>query len=236
MTGAPTAAKDRFGIVRRVDGPLPLVIGTEGGHVYRFAPASMGRDLTMPGGTEWHGFADTGGTQRSESYALEIVGQDPVGLHVLARAESGARKEFRFYHGEEWYEVFVDPPTGFYWDYDDPALWSEGGRSRGKYLFEDGTTGELPPPGAPAGVFRGGVRWGLKVRDDGLCVLLITPEVRTRHGVGPGGNAGGVGIEGSAPVAHFVTFAGKLPAGEEPAAFAKRLTELTDLRRMPAVK
>ena len=40
---------------------------------------------------------------------------------------------------------------------------------------------------------------------------LVTPEWAVRHVVGPGGGMCGIGIERSAPTAHFAIYGGKCP-------------------------
>ena len=48
-----------------------LLLGPEGGHVYRWEVKALdNRDLTMPGETGWAGFADTGGEHRDSPNAL----------------------------------------------------------------------------------------------------------------------------------------------------------------------
>ena len=49
--------------------------------------------------------------------------------------------------------------------------------------------------------------------------------------VGPGGGWGGVGLESSAPTAHFVTFADKLSG--DPAPVLNALVQTMDLRNQP---
>jgi len=66
-----------------------------------------------------------------------------------------------------------------------------------------------------------------------ICGLgLATPETAALHVVAPGAGAGGVGIEGSPPAQHFVTFAGLLTAS--PAETMNHLQTTLNLQR-PAV-
>jgi hypothetical protein len=67
-----------------------------------------------------------------------------------------------------------------------------------------------------------GVSWAVKYNRQKLALGMATPEVATRLVVGPGGGAGGVGLEGGPPAFHFITYAG--PLADEPAATMNRLS------------
>jgi hypothetical protein len=69
---------------------------------------------------------------------------------------------------------------------------------------------------------------------DRLALGLVTPETATLHVIAPGAGAGGVGIEGSTPALHFVTFAGLLTA--PPAETMNRLRTTLDLNRPAGVR
>jgi len=62
--------------------------------------------------------------------------------------------------------------------------------------------------------------WGVRYREDGLAIGLVTPDDRASHHIGPGGGMGGCGIEGGqVRVSHFVTFAtcSRTPRARRPA-------------------
>ena len=66
-----------------------LLLGPEGGHVYRWEVKALdNRDLTMPGETGWAGFADTGGEHRSSPNCAALhrsrAGIGPLRLHRYA--------------------------------------------------------------------------------------------------------------------------------------------------------
>jgi hypothetical protein len=86
--------------------------------------------------------------------------------------------------------------------------------------------------GVPAQVKAANTYWGIKHNPDRLALGLVTPETATLHVIAPGAGAGGVGIEGSTPALHFVTFAGLLTA--PPAETMNRLRTTLDLNH-PAV-
>jgi hypothetical protein len=56
-----------------------------------------------------------------------------------------------------------------------------------------------------------GAFWSAKFRSTDRAIALLTPEVPARHLVGPGGGFGGVGIEGSSPVIHLVSYGARCP-------------------------
>ena len=63
-----------------------LLLGPEGGHVYRWEVKALdNRDLTMPGETGWAGFADTGGDHREFAQRAALhrprAGIGPLRLH-----------------------------------------------------------------------------------------------------------------------------------------------------------
>jgi hypothetical protein len=117
------------------------------------------------------------------------------------------------------------------------------GPARASYLFNDGTTGEVAreADGVPGQRRADGVRWGAKFHPEGGAALaLITPEVDANHRIAPGAGAGGVGIEGSPPARHFVTWAGAFPAegGDAAARLRAKLDRLRaslDSSRPPRV-
>jgi hypothetical protein len=76
--------------------------------------------------------------------------------------------------------------------------------------------------------------WGIKFNDAKLALGLITPGKAALHVIAPGAGAGGVGIQGSPPVQHFVTFSGTLEA--TPAETMNRLNATLDLKRPVSVR
>ena len=87
--------------------------------------------------------------------------------------------------------------------------------------------------GVPAQVKAQNVYWAVKFNKEKLALGLATPEVPAYHHLAPGSGAGGVGIEQSTPVSHFVTYAGLLEA--EPAETMNRLRQTLDLKNPPQV-
>jgi hypothetical protein len=63
---------------------------------------------------------------------------------------------------------------------------------------------------------------------------MATPETAAQYVIAPGAGAGGVGIEGSPPALHFVTFGGLLTA--PPAETMNRLQSTLDLKRTAGVR
>jgi hypothetical protein len=63
---------------------------------------------------------------------------------------------------------------------------------------------------------------------------LVTPETATLYVIAPGAGAGGVGVEGTPPALHFVTFAGLLTAS--PAVTMNRLQTTLDLNHAAGVR
>jgi hypothetical protein len=135
------------------------------------------------------------------------------------------------YSGASWIEVFLSEPTSIYWDFDNPVNFAADGPTPGTWLFSNGQTGPVgrEADGVLAQVESANVFWGIKHSPDKLALGLITPESAALHHVAPGSGAGGVGIEGSPPVAHFVTFAGVLE--RSPAETMNHLHTTLDLKR-----
>jgi len=121
--------------------------------------------------------------------------------------------------------------VGFYWDYDSIANFAADKGNPGTALFSDGFQEPVCKSDEQVHVVRGNVTWCAKTRADGLLLANLTPEVAARHMTGPGGGWGGVGIEGSAPVSHFVTFADKITG--DPAAVLNAVQQTLDLRNQP---
>lgn len=207
-----------------------LLVGGEGAHVYRWELKQRdNRDLTMPGETGWAGFADEGHL-RTTTYQLQCTAAGPALVEYTCTEPGGQSKTIRLYGGVSWIEVFLNEPTPNYWDFDDPRNFAADGPSPGRWLFSNGLTGTVgrEADGVPAQVKAGDVHWGIKFNTDGLALGLVTPETAAFHHLAPGAGAGGVGIEGSHPAAHFVTFGGLLTA--TPSETMERLQHTLDLR------
>jgi hypothetical protein len=211
-----------------------LLLGPEGGHVYRWEVKSLGgRDLTVPGEKGWAGFADVH-TLRTATYRLTCIADGPALVRYECAEPSGHVKTISLYAGASWMEVMLNDGTRMYWDYDNPKNFAADGPTPGTYLFSNGKTG-------PVGKQAEGVAaqvdttacWSVKFNRDRLALGLCTPEVSALHHLAPGSGAGGVGIEHSPDASHFITFGGLLDA--EPAATMNRLKATLDLKNQPEV-
>lgn len=213
-----------------------LLLGPEGAHVYRWeVKGADGRDLTMPGESGWAGFCDIN-THRSSAYALNCTARGPALVEYECIDADGQTKTIRLYGGASWIEVFLDAPVPTYWDFDDPRNFAADGPAPGQFLFSNGQSDTVgrEADGVPAQVKAPHTYWGIKFNPDHLALGLVTPETAALHVIAPGSGAGGVGIEGSPPAAHFVTFAGLLQAS--PAETMNRLRSTLDLRHPVAVR
>ena len=130
----------------------------------------------------------------------------------------GHTKTLRLYGGASWIEVLLNEPTSIYWNFDDPKNFAADGPTPGRWLFSNGQSGLVgrEADGVPAQVKAPNTYWGIKHNPDRLALGLVTPETVAHYVIAPGAGAGGVGIEGSPPALHFVTYAGLLivPPGE----------------------
>jgi hypothetical protein len=215
---------------------LRLLLGPEGAHVYRWEVKGLGnRDLTMPGETDWAGFSDLH-THRSSSYTLNCTARGPAVVEYECSDQLGHTKTLSLYGGMSWIEIFLNEPTSVYWDYDDPTNFAADGPAPGQWLFSDGRSGLVgrQADGVPAQVKAPNTYWGIKHSSQGLALGLVTPETGALHVIAPGAGAGGVGIEGSVPAGHFVTFGGALTA--TPTETLNRLQTTLELKRPVAVR
>ena len=213
-----------------------LLLGPEGAHVYRWEIKAAGnRDLTMPGETDWAGFSDLN-PHRNSPYQLTCQARGPAMVEYECNAPSGHTKILRLYGGASWIEVLLNEPASVYWDFDNPKNFAGDGPTPGQWLFSDGQTGLVgrEADGVPAQVKAPNAYWGIKHNPDRFALGLVTPETSTLHVIAPGAGAGGVGIEGSTPAPHFVTFAGLLTA--PPADTMNRLQTTLDLKRPARVR
>jgi len=203
--------------------------------VYRWEIKALeGRDLTMPGETDWAGFSDLN-ELRAAPFQLRCQARGPALVEYQCDDLWGHAKTLRCYGGTSWIEVLLNEPTSVYWDFDDPRNFAADGPTPGEWLFSNGHSGRVgrEADGVPAQVKGAATYWGIKYNAGRLALGLATPETASLHVIAPGAGAGGVGIEGSPPAVHFVTFAGRLNA--PPKETMDRLQQTLDLRNLAAV-
>jgi hypothetical protein len=130
-------------------------------------------------------------------------------------------------------EVMLSDPKPHYWDFDNPVNFAGDGPNPGIYLFSNGVTGPVSKEGpfTETQVKANDVYWSIKHNPQKLALGLTTPETAARHVTAPGAGSGGVGIEGSIPANHFVTFAGLL--NDAPEETMNRLRQTLDLKSQP---
>ena len=213
-----------------------LLLGPEGAHVYRWEVKAAGNsDLTMPGESDWHGFSDLH-PHRSSPYQLSCRARGPAMVEYESTDPWGHSKLLRLYGGTCWIEELLNEPATVYWDFDNPKNFAADGPTPGQWLFSDGKSGRVgrEADGVPAQVKAPNTYWGIKHNPDRLALGLVTPETATLHVIAPGAGAGGVGVEGTPPALHFVTFAGLLLA--PPAETMNRLQTTLNLKRPAEVR
>jgi hexosaminidase len=213
-----------------------LLLGPEGAHVYRWEVKAAGnRDLTMPGESDWHGFSDLN-PHRSSPYQLSCRAHGPAMVEYESTDPWGHSKILRLYGGTSWAEELLNEPATIYWDFDNPKNFASDGPTPGQWLFSDGQSGPVgrEADGVPAQVKAANAYWGIKHNPDRLALGLVTPETATLYVIAPGAGAGGVGVEGTPPALHFVTFAGLLSAS--PADTMNCLQTTLDLRHLVTVR
>lgn len=231
----PTAARTEQadeGFAALYNNAVRLLLGAEGGHVYRWqVTACDNRDVTMPGDSGWSGFSDLGGAMRSALNKVTCLASGPALVRFQCTEGANMEKTISLFGGCSWIEVVLSDPVEYYWDFDNPKNFAADGPSHGKYLFSNGTTGMVgrEADAVEAQVKADSIQWGIKWNEDRLACGLATPEVAARIVIAPGAGAGGVGIEGAPAVSHFVTFAGKLDA--DPDVTMQRLAQTLDLRQ-----
>ena len=211
LPAAVSMTVDGSGAVSIRNSAIRLLLGAEGGHIYRWEVADLdGVDLTQPGESGWAGFADLGGARRGEVNELLVVADGPAMARVVCRSQDGFEKTITLFAGLAWVEITLNSGVTWFWNYDRVANFAADGPNPGSYSFSDKATGRVgaQADGLRAQVKRAGITWSAKHRADGLTLALLTPELKARHVVAPGAGAGGVGIEHSSPVTHFVTYGG----------------------------
>jgi len=212
-----------------------LLLGPEGGHVYRWEVKALDhRDLTMPGQSGWSGFADMH-TYRHAPHELRCVADGPALVRYECTTADGLTKSIGLFGGVSWLEVVLNEPTDHYWDFDTPDNFAADGPTPGTYLFSSGTTGPVRKEGphTETQVKARGVHWGIKHNPASLALGLCTPETPAHYVIAPGAGSGGVGIESSPLAGHFVTYAGLLEA--EPAETMNRLRHTLNFKNQPQV-
>ena len=160
-----------------------LLLGPEGGHVYRWEVKALdNRDLTMPGETGWAGFADTGGDHRSSPNSLLCTARGPALVRYVCTDKLGLVKTISLFGGASWMEVVLGDPVGYYWDFDNPKNFAADGPTPGKYLFSDGAAGTLgrEADGIEAQVKADRVSWAVKFNRQKLASAWSRP--RWPHG------------------------------------------------------
>jgi len=243
--GLPKATKSLPQAVRTTDAPdgmkwiendkVRLLLGSEGAHVYRWEVKGLdGRDLTQPGQSSWSGFSDVSG-HRTEPNTLVCTAWGPALVKYVCKDATGLIKTIRLFGGTSWMEVVLSEPIDRYWDFDNPRNFAADGPTPGTYLFSNGKTGQVgrQANGVPAQVKMPGVHWSIKFNPQKLALGIATPEVAAYHHLAPGAGAGGVGIERSEPVGHFITYAGLLE--DEPGPTMNRLRQTLDFKNQPQV-
>ena len=213
-----------------------LLLGAEGGHVYRWeVKALANRDLTMPGQKSWFGFSDLGGAHRDAVHELDCIARGPALIRYRCTQKTGMVKTVSLFAGTSWVEVVLNHATDYYWDFDNPENFAGDGPTPGTFLFSNGLTGSVgqQADGVAAQVKAKNVYWGIKFNRERLALGIVTPETAASHCIGPGSGAGGVGVERSAQANHFVTYAGQLNA--EPAEVMGRLQHGLSFKNQPRV-
>jgi hypothetical protein len=215
---------------------LRLLLGPEGAHLYRWEVKSLGgRDLTQPGERDWAGFADAGHAGRNLPNTLVCTKRGPALVQFRCTDETGLEKVINCFGGTSWVEVILNEPVTYYWDFDNPANFAADGPAPGEYFFSNGQSGSVgkQADGVKAQVKASGVQWAVKFHRQGVALGLVSPDQPGSFCVAPGAGAGGVGIESSPPISHFVTFGGRLT--EEPKTRMESLRQTLALGDQPEV-
>lgn len=186
---------------------MRIMLGSEGAHLYEWKVKALGeRDITQPGTQGWAGFLDLNWV-RETPFRLRPLAVGPVVAMIQATEEGGSEKGVTVYAGLPVVEMRLAEPTTWMWNYDKADNFAADSSTPGWARLADGTEAPVPKSGEQVHVTPGkGVRWGVKFRDDGLTLGLITPAADCNIRVGPGGSWGGVGIEQSAGTDWFVTY------------------------------
>ncbi len=213
-----------------------LLLAPEGAHLSRWEGKALGgRDLTMPGESDYSGFADTGGEHRKAPNRLVCTARGPALVRYVCKDPLGLEKTISVFAGLAAAEVALNSPSGYFWAFDDPKNFAADGPTPGTYLFSTGATGAVGKEAdtLAAQVRAPGATWGAKYRPGEVLLGMITPDTPALHVVAPGAGAGGAGIEGTPPAGHFVLYGGPLEG--DPALLMNRLQATFDYRNQPEV-
>ena len=127
-------------------------------------------------------------------------------VRLSGAATTGSNEKTLIFHaGKPYVEVILARPVGFYWDYDNVDNFAADRGNPGTALFANGHREPICRSDETVHNVAAEVYWGAKLRDDGLVLANLTPDLKAVHMTGPGSGWGGVGIEGSPATAHFVT-------------------------------
>ncbi len=216
---------------------IRLRIGSEGGHVYRLELKDRADwDMTFPGETDWFGFSDTGGSNRSKKFRLKKMTDGPAMIRVGCFDEDDdLYKTITLFAGTSWYEVVLTEATWYYWDFDRPENFAADSKTPGTALFSNGFSAPAPSSSVPTAavqIRQNEVGWGAKYNDEFLLGLTV-PGTTSQFVTGPGGGMGGVGIETGVPRNHFATFAGT--PKEAPAATMNGLHQTLNGKNSPRI-
>jgi hypothetical protein len=211
-----------------------ILLGRQGGHLYIWEVKALNNlDVTQPGETSWSGFNDTR-NMRDVFLDLTCEAAGPVLVRYRASAPDGSYKILNFYRNLPCVETYLSLAVNFFWDYDSTKNMVEGRPTPGRYALSDGEEDAIPlKPGELSLMSKSPCVWGVRYREDGLAIGLVTPDDTANHRIGPGGGMGGCGVEGGRnPVAHFVTFADLLQDAKK---VADALQRTLVLNSQPAV-
>lgn len=192
---------------------IRLLIGSEGGHIYRWEIKALNNlDITTPGESDWAGFADNYWAHRNLMNRLEIVADGNVMARIRCIDPSGLEKTITVWRNTNWVEIMHNVPCNMFACYDDINIMGTTSEKVGTALFSDGYTERIRPYSNTTScqIIRDGVRWSAKYNDD-ILFALITPEIAMKHIVGPGGGMGGLIVEGGPENAHFIIYGGVRP-------------------------
>lgn len=215
-----------------------LLVGPEGGHIYRWEIKALGnRDITEPGEKDWAGFADLGGgPSRNAPNRIEVLANGPLLVRLrLTDDITGIAKTLSAYANLPYVDVRLSSPGSSFLCYDDTSVMGALAATPGSYLFSDGEGGKVRPhdPTGKSQAMRPNVFWSAKYVPKGPLLALVTPEAANRHVVGPGGGMVGVGIDGGNDASHYVIYGGVCPASVKDTLDSLRATY--DSTHLPAV-
>jgi hypothetical protein len=149
---------------------------------------------------------------------------------------TGLEKIINLFAGTPWVEVILNEPVTYYWDFDNPRNFAADGPTPGEFLFSNGQRGPVgkQADGVQAQVKAPGTHWAVKFNKEKLALGMVAPEKRGTFVIAPGSGAGGVGIEQSPPINHFVTYGGVLEG--EPKALMESLRQTLDFGNQPDIE